>query len=114
VRVLGDSHNGYFSKLQVYTGAVDSLEKGLGSRVVKELTARLHRKYHHTYFDNFTSQQLLVDLEKDGVYGCGTARKDRRGFPEMLKSVKLTFRFVYDNMHICRCAMISCSCVCVP
>jgi len=61
VWVLGDSHNGYFSKLQVYTGAVDSPEKGLGSRVVKELTAHLHRKYHHTYFDNFfTSQQLLV------------------------------------------------------
>jgi len=32
VWVLGDSHNGYFSKLQVYTGAVDGAEKGLGSR----------------------------------------------------------------------------------
>jgi len=37
--------------------------------VVKELTTHLHRKYRHTYFNNFTSQQLLVDLEKDGVYG---------------------------------------------
>ena len=48
VWVLGDSHNGYFSKLQVYTGAVDSPEKGLGSRVVKELTAHFNGKYHHT------------------------------------------------------------------
>ncbi len=101
VWVLGDSHNGYFCKLQVYTGKTDSVEKGLGARVVKELTADLHGKHHHAYFDNFfTSQQLLVDLENDGVYGCGTARKDRRGFPEHLKTVKLTTR------SVCACACV--------
>ncbi len=58
VWVLGDSHNGYFSKLQVYIGKDDSAEKGLGARVVKEVTAHLQGKHHHAYFDNFfTSQQ---------------------------------------------------------
>ena len=54
VWVLGDSHNGYFSRFQVYTGKKDgSVEKGLGARVVKDLTSSLKGKYHHVYFDNF-------------------------------------------------------------
>ena len=97
VWVLGDSHNSYFCKLQVYTGKADSVEKQLGARVVKALTTHLHGKHHHAYFDNFfTSQQLLLDLEKDGIYACGTARKDRRGFPELLKTVKLKTRCVHE------------------
>ena len=28
----------------------------------------------------------LEDLEKDGIYGCGTARKGRKGFPASLKN----------------------------
>lgn len=97
VWVLADSKNGYFSKLQVYTGKTDSPEKALGARVVKELTTHLHGKNHHVFFDNFfTSKQLLVDLEKDGIYACGTARKDRRGFPDQLKTAKLTSRYVCE------------------
>ena len=37
---------------------------------------------------------LLEDLLKDGIYACGTARKDRKGFPEMLKKAKLPNRCV--------------------
>ena len=93
VWVLADSHTGYFCKFQVYTGRGDSPEKGLGSRVVKSLTEPLKKKFHHVYFDNFfTSEQLLVDLERDGIYACGTARKDRRGFPPALKQVKFKQR----------------------
>ena len=44
--------------------------QGLATRVVTELTDYLHNKYHHVFFDNF-----LTQLEKNGVYGCGTARK---------------------------------------
>ena len=70
VWALGDSCNGYFLNFQVYTGKVgDAVEKGLGARVVKDLTSELKGKYHHVFFDNFfTSAGLLVDLEENGIY----------------------------------------------
>ena len=78
VWVLADSNNGYFSKLQVYTGKADSPEKALGPRVIKELTAHLHGKKHHVFFDNFfTNKELLEDLENDGIHSCGQARFPR-------------------------------------
>ena len=64
---------------------------GLGAHVVKKLTEDL-------FFDNhFTSYQLLEDLEKDGIYECGTARKDRKEFPQALKNHGLKQRFVNEN-----------------
>ena len=96
VWVLADSHNGYFQKFEVYSGKKgDSPEKALGAKVVKSLTSELHRKHHHVFFDNyFTSVSLLEDLLEDGVYACGTARKDCKGFPDTLnyRSI-LTKRF---------------------
>ena len=79
VWVLADSTNGYFCRLQVYTGHQTSAERGLGARVAKDLSQDFHGKWHHySYFNNFfTSKQLLCDLESRGTYGCGTARKDR-------------------------------------
>ena len=71
----------------------DVVKHQLGARVVKDLTKELQGKWHHVYFDNlFTSYSLLSDLEKSGIYGCGTARKDRRGFPEKLKTAKFKNR----------------------
>ena len=94
VWVLGDSHNGYFHTFQVYTGKEGSGEKQLGQRVVKDLTQLLKGKNHHVLFDNFfTSEQLLQDLLDDGILACGTARKDRKGFPPALKQVKLKNRY---------------------
>ena len=53
----------------------------------------LQGKWRHAYYDNFfTSHNLLVDLERRGIYGCGSARKDRHGFPEELKKVKFKMR----------------------
>ena len=73
--VLGDSHTGYFTKFEVYCGKGTSPEKHLGTRVVKALTDPMKGKFHHLYFDNFfTSEALMVDLEKEGLYACGTAR----------------------------------------
>ena len=93
VWVLGDSHNGYFHTFQVYTGKEGSGEKQLGQRVVKDLTRLLKGKNHHVFFDNFfTSEQLLQDLLDDGILACGTARKDRKGFPTALKEAKLKNR----------------------
>ena len=61
--------------------------------MVKKLTKDLKDKHHHVYFDNFfTSYQLLEDLQKDGIYRCGTARKDRKEFPSMLKKPALKTR----------------------
>ncbi len=66
---------------------------GLGARVVKHLTSPLQGLYHHVYFDNFfTSVGLLEELEKTGIYSCGTARSDRKGFPPELKKIKFTNR----------------------
>ena len=90
VWVLADSHNGYFMKFQVYTGKEGNrVEHGLGERVVKTLTDGLQGQHHHVFFDNFfTSEKLMQDLLADGVYACGTARKDRKCFPPTLKQAK--------------------------
>ena len=81
VWIAADSTNGYLSHFEVYTGKKgNTVEQGLGARVVKTLTSDLKGKHHLIYFDNyFTSLGLLEDLEKDKIYECGTARKDRKG-----------------------------------
>ena len=99
VWVLGDSTNGYFSRFQVYTGRQENCEVGLGAHMVKTLTRDLNHKNHHVYFDNFfTSVQLLEQLEEDGIYSCGTARKDRRGFLPALKAHGLRERYDTEYM----------------
>ena len=61
--------------------------------------------YHHVYMDNyFKSFKLLEDLEEDGIYACGTARKDRKGFPVDLKNPGLKNRYAnlvhtHSRMH---------------
>ena len=93
VWVLADSSNGYFSRIEVYTGKKETVEHSLGTRVVKDLTIDFHHKWHRVYFDNFfTNKSLLCDLEEVRIYGCGTARKDRKGFPDRLKKAKLKTR----------------------
>ena len=96
VWVLGDSHNGYFWRFEVYTGKQgDKVEKGLAARVVKSLTEDLKGRNCHVYFDNFfNSLELLNDLVSDNIFACGTARSNRRGFPEQLKKVKFANRYV--------------------
>ena len=91
---LADSQNGFFSSFQVYTEKEsNTVEKGLSKRVVKDLSTELKGKNHHVYFDNFfTRLDLIIDLEKDGIYACGTARKDRKGFPPELKKPVLSNR----------------------
>ena len=83
----GDSHNGYVSEFQVYVRKSGDSEKGLGLRVVKDLTKTLtHQYYHHIYFDNFfSSPLLLVQLYENGLYGCRTMRMNRKGFLRELK-----------------------------
>ena len=85
VWVLADNHNGSFQKLQVYILGMwavqrSSLEKGIEG---------LHTRHHHVFLIIFTGEQLVHTKECMDIYGCGTARKDRKGFPELLKSVQL-------------------------
>ena len=104
---------------KVYTGKEGSGKKHLGQRVVKDLTQHLKGKHHHVFVDNFfTSEELLRDLAKDDVYACGTARKDRTGFPPALKTAKLKNRsahskYTYVSVHACVCeCMWVCTDVC--
>ena len=59
VWVLGDSSNGYFSRLEVYTGKKgNTVEKDLGARVVKDLTQDFQSRWHRVYFDNFFTSSV--------------------------------------------------------
>ena len=86
-----DSTNGYICNFSVYTGKEESAEKGLGEKVVKKLSRPLACGNYHIFFDNFFSTvNLFDDLLEDGIYACGTFRRDRRkGVPQAIKEVKL-------------------------
>ena len=90
--VLGDSHNGYFHKFQIYSGKEGTQEVNPGARVVKTLTKHLRGKFH-THFLRQSSLKLHEDLEADRLYGCGIVHKHRIGFPPTLKTLKLTNRY---------------------
>lgn len=75
VWVMSDSHNGYIADLYVCTCREDSTETNLGAKVVKKLSRPLVGGNYHQSFDNFFSSVLV----EDGLYGCGTFRKDWEG-----------------------------------
>ena len=88
VWMRADSLTGYVSQFQVYVGKEVSSERGLGARVVKDLSRELVGKNYHIFCDNFfTSVALFDQLHQEGVYATGTMRCDRRGFPADLKGV---------------------------
>jgi len=63
-----------------------SVEQGLGSKVVLSLREDLKNSFRHIYFGNFfCSAGLLIDLFRAGLYGYGTTRINRKGFPPELK-----------------------------
>ena len=82
-----EASSGYVSGFQVYTGKQGgNTETGLGVKVVKTLTKDLKGSHRHLFFDNyFSSVDLLLDLHRDELYGCGTLRSNRKGFPPQLK-----------------------------
>ena len=87
VWMRADATLGYVSAFKVYTSKKSgSVEKGLGANVVKCLTNSLNGSHRHVYFNNyFTGVDLLLDLYRSGLHGCGTLRSDRKGFPTELK-----------------------------
>ena len=89
---LCDSHSYYMVDFNVYTGKDTTREVNvpLATKVVKDLVAPLHDKFHHVYFDNFfTSLPLLTELKDEGTYACGTVRTNRRGLPTSIKTARL-------------------------
>lgn len=91
VWMRADPNNGYFNDFQVYTGKEGNVaEKGLGERVVRDLTREIWGKYHHIYCDNyFTSINLFQDLFDNLTYACGTIRTNRKGIPPAIAKAKL-------------------------
>ena len=65
-------------------------EGGLGPSFVKQLIEPFKGKGHFVFYNNFFSS---VDFAKDlllvNTYACGTARTNRRKFPESLKKTSL-------------------------
>ena len=86
---------GYLCTFQVYeekpaTGKSTS-EKGMVARVVKDLVGPFSGLNHVVYMDNyFTSGPLVEELAQDKIYVTGTIKQRAVGFPEGLKSVKLS------------------------
>ena len=77
VWVRADSEIGYISDFEVYTGKSDAPEKYVGEKVVKNLSWPLVGGNYHIYCDNFfTTVRLFEDLLEDGIYACGTFRRD--------------------------------------
>ena len=67
-----------------------SQKKGLGERVVKDLTREIWGENHHVYCDNyFTSTDLFQELLENGTYACGTIRTNRKGLPPAVSKAKL-------------------------
>ena len=90
VWVRADARNEYMCDFQVYTGKETSTESNLGAKVVKSLSQPLVGGHYHLYYDNFfSSVELFDDLLEDGLYACGTFRKDRKGIPDAIKSTQL-------------------------
>ena len=88
--VRADSINGYVSDFEVYTGRGDTTTTSLGARVVEKLSSPLVGGHYHLFFDNFFSSLPLLDsLLSNGLYACATFRRDRRGVPRDLSSIKL-------------------------
>ena len=86
VWVRADSINGYICDFDVYIGKQDAPQKNLGANVVRKLSQPLAGGNYHLYFDNFSTVDLFETLLDDGLYACGTFRKDRKRVPKEIAS----------------------------
>ena len=87
-----DSSNGYCLDFDVYTGTTHSNPSrfGVGYDVISSLSMQYLHKKHSIYFDRFfTSVDVLEYLLRNGTYGCGTCRSNRKGLPKRLKNLKM-------------------------
>ena len=61
------------------------LDKGIGTYVCRHVRTVKSVVNLHIHF--FTSANLMIDLAKMGLYGYGTMRRNRKGFPQSLKKI---------------------------
>ena len=89
--MLADSKNAYTFDFEIYIGKTDqTYEYGLGYGVVMEIRKSLINQGYHIFFDNFcTSVKLVNDLFILNTPSCGTATKNRKGFPNSMKNGKI-------------------------
>lgn len=81
----------YNLKFEVYTGKTkDTVEVGLGERVVTELCDGLEGKYHMLFMDNyFTSYSLFYRLFQKNILACGTVNQARKNLPKLCEDKQL-------------------------
>ena len=101
VWVRADSANGYFCDFDVYTGASQPPEKGLGASVVKCLMAGLESKHYQVFCDNFFLE-LTSELLDNRIYACGTLRANRLHFPNELKPLTKKGLKMRGDSEVCQ------------
>ena len=77
--VLADSTNGYFSRMEIYTGKKGStIEHNLGCRVMKELTSDFQNKWHHVFLTTFSPRRPSYAILR--LWACmGVGQPERIG-----------------------------------
>ena len=88
---------GYTYRFRVYTGkgmlVAGNQNLSVSEKIVEDLMLPLFNKGYHLYIDNwYTSIPLLQYLRENDTLACGTIRKNRKGFPEVVSKAKLCQR----------------------
>ena len=93
VWAMADASNGYMYDFNVYTGATEGQETGLGEKVVLTLVESIEGRNHQLYFDNyFFSISILTKLLSQQTYACGTIRTNRKYYPSEISTEAQKFK----------------------
>ena len=96
--------DGYLYKCKNYQGkcenkSIQNLPKfiGLGDKIICQMTASLHNKYHEVYADNFfRSVPLMEYLLSNNVLCCGTIHTNKKYISRNLAKDQDLEREVFD------------------
>jgi hypothetical protein len=79
-----DAQTGYILDFNIYTGASETTEYGLGEKVILTLANPFLEKGFFLYFDNyFSSVRIAEVLLSKRTYCCATARTNRKNWPKV-------------------------------
>ena len=85
-----DSESGYLQEFELYLGKEGTRAKsrhGVYFDVVKRLTAKITGRNHRLWMDNlYIGVPILLFLQKNDVYTCGTLRGNRKYIPPQIGS----------------------------
>eukprot|EP00062_Callorhinchus_milii_P007407 gi/632948985/ref/XP_007889898.1/ PREDICTED: piggyBac transposable element-derived protein 4-like isoform X2 [Callorhinchus milii] len=90
VWMLSDAENAYLLDFEVFHGrrGVKTSKNGLRYEAVRKLTKELEGQNHCVFFDSFfTCEKLMMDLLDAGIYSCGMAQPNHKGFPKDLQQL---------------------------